>query len=566
MRKFPHDHALAPLRTDSSRWRSSCAPIAILLAACTGTIGNNAGGGSGSPSTGTGGQPGEFVPQTSSLRRLTIPQYTNAIHDLLGPSIQVTTQFDDDIRFGGFVTIGVANVGVSAKMTEQFESTAYDVARQALTDTARRGALLGCAPASVADETCTRSFVEKFGRRAWRRPLSQDEIARYSAVAKNAQKVLNDFYGGLQYALAGLLQSPHFVYREEVGTVPDATNLARVSFSDSELATRLSFLLWNSTPDDALLAAADAHQLTQGGLVAEARRLLASERIIAGVESFFSELYWLSDLDQLALNPMIYPQMSATLGESMRTETLQFLKNIVLVRNADVREIFDSRATFVNTELAKIYDLAPVAASAGFVNVTLPDSGMRAGFMGQGSFLAMPSHSQPNRSSPTLRGKFVREILLCQSVSPPPPVVPAFPDAIMGTAREKLEFHRSVPSCAACHAFMDPIGLGFENFDGVGAQRTTEFGKTIDASGDLDGVKFSGPRELMTAIRNHPDAVACIARNAYRYAVAHVDNDGERGVVGDVAKEFQDTGLHFRSLLEAVVKSPGFKYAAKPVN
>ena len=178
----------------------------------------------------------------------------------------------------------------------------------------------------------------------------------------------------------------------------------------------------------------------------------------------------------------------------------------------------------------------------------------------------MPSHSQPNRSSPTLRGKFVREMLLCQSVSPPPPVVPAFPDAIMGTAREKLTFHRSVPSCAACHAFMDPIGLGFENFDGIGAERTTEFGKTIDASGDLDGANFSGPRELMSAIRNDPDAVACIARNAYRYAVGHLDNAGEQGTVSDLAKAFEDAGFHFRSLLEAVVKSPGFAYAAKPVN
>jgi hypothetical protein len=548
----------------------------MLLAACTGTIGPTDSAGSGSGRTGpvtgtgnsstTGGPAGAFVPQASSLRRLTIPQYTNAIHDLLGPSIQVTTQFDDDIRFGGFVTIGVANVGVSSKMTEQFESTALDVARQALTNTAGRAALVGCSPASVADEVCTRSFLEKFGRRAWRRPLSQDELARYAYVAKNAQTVLNDFYGGLQYALAGLLQSPHFVYREEIGTVPDASNPARVSFSDAELATRLSFLLWNSTPDDALLTAADARELTQGGLVAQAQRLLSSDRFTAGVESFFSELYWLSDLDQLALNPMIYPQMSATLGNSMRTETLQFLKDIVLVRNGDVRDIFDSRSTFVNAELANVYGLAPVAAAAGFANVMLPDAGMRAGFLGQGSFLAMPSHSQPNRSSPTLRGKFVREMLLCQSVAPPPPVVPAFPDAIMGTAREKLEFHRSVPSCAACHAFMDPIGLGFENFDGVGAQRTQEFGKTIDASGDLDGVKFSGPRELMAAIRNHPDAVACIAKNAYRYAVAHVDDGGEQGIIGDVVKEFQDAGLHFRSLLEAVVKSPGFRYAAKPVN
>src|SRR5262249_55052158 len=149
----------------------------------------------------------------------------------------------------------------------------------------------------------------------------------------------------------------------EIGTVSSASNPAQVSFSDAELATRLSFLLWNSTPDDTLLAAADAHELTQTGLIAQAQRLLLSDRLTAAVENFFQELYWLSDLDQLALNPMIYPQMSPTLSDSMRTETIQFLKDIVLVRNADVREIFDSHSTFVNAELAKIYGLPAVAAN-----------------------------------------------------------------------------------------------------------------------------------------------------------------------------------------------------------
>jgi hypothetical protein len=535
----------------------------------SGTTGTGAAGGTG-PGTGgtTGGAggapptpPPEFVPQTAGLRRLTIPQYRNALRDLFGPDGTVTTEFEHDTMLSGFASIGAARVSLSAKITEQFEASALAVAKQVLSNTATRGALLGCTPAAVTDDACTRTFVQKLGRRAWRRSLVEEEIVQYIAIARTAQTQLNDFFGGLQYALAGILQSPHFIYRVELGQ-PDAAQPARVVFSDHELATRLSFFLWNSTPDDALLDAADARQLSQGsGLATQAQRLLASPRIQTAMETFFSEFYRLGELDELTLLPTLFPQMTATVGAAMRGETLRFLNDIAFVRGADFREIFDGRTTFVNKEMASLYGL-PAPAGTDYAATMLPDNGMRAGLLGQASFLSVSS--QPNRSSPTRRGKFIREMMLCQSIPTPPPDVTPFPDAAPGTAREKLTSHRQNPACASCHAVMDPIGLALEHFDGIGAFRTTDKGLAIDATGELDGVTFDGPRQLGAALKNHPESAACIARQIYRYAMAHVENAGEEAAIITLSKAFQDSGYRFRALVEGVVKNPAFIYAAKP--
>jgi hypothetical protein len=186
---------------------------------------------------------------------------------------------------------------------------------------------------------------------------------------------------------------------------------------------------------------------------------------------------------------------------------------------------------------------------------------MRAGLLGQASFLAI--QSAPNRSSPTRRGKFVREMVLCQALPAAPPDIEPFPETQPGTARQKLEVHRTTAYCASCHTAMDPIGLGLENFDGIGAFRATDAGLPIDASGELDGAKFTGPRELATAIKNHPDATTCLARSMYRYALGHVEGMGEEDSITLLAKDFKDQTYKFRALLEGVVKSPGFAYAAK---
>jgi hypothetical protein len=239
------------------------------------------------------------------------------------------------------------------------------------------------------------------------------------------------------------------------------------------------------------------------------------------------------------------------------------LTDIAFTRGADFREVFDARNTFVNKELATLYGL-PAPSGTDFAAAVLPDSGMRAGILGQASFLAVSS--QPNRSSPTRRGKFIREMLLCQTIPTPPPNVDPFPDAAPGTARDKLTSHRQNPACASCHQMMDPIGLGLENFDGIGAFLTMDNGQVIDATGDLDGMHFGGPRDLGLALKNHPDAPSCLARNLYRHAVAHIENTGEEAAIALLMKAFQDSGFRFRSLVEGMVQSPAFVYAAKPAN
>ena len=505
--------------------------------------------------------PAGYSPEEAGLRRLTIPQYVNSLNDVLGTGMAPTTEFERDTTLSGFASIGAARVGLSSTITEQFEVAARSTAKKALADAGFRAKYLGCAPATaVTDDNCTQTFLRTIGRKAWRRPLSDEEVTRYADMVKNAQTVVNSFTGGLEYGLAGLLISPYFLYRNEFG-VPDPGNSKQVVFNDHELATRLSYFILNTTPDDQLLDAADARQLTTGsGLVTHAQRLLSSARAPAGMQTFFTELYHLNELDELPQLPSTFPARTATLGPAMRAETLKFLTDVAFVRGGDFRQIFESQSTFVNAELAKLYGVSGVTGTEP-VAVTLPASSMRYGILGQGSFLA--GNSQPNRSSPTLRGKFIREMMLCQAVPAPPAGVPEFPEGTATTTREKLTQHRTDPACKSCHAAMDPLGLGLENFDGIGAFRATEAGKPIDASGDVDGVAFAGPRDLAVALKNHPDSAACIAKHAYRYATGHLEGAGEDPVLITLAKGFKDNGYQFRALVEGVVKSAGFVVAAK---
>jgi hypothetical protein len=502
-----------------------------------------------------------FTPEPASLRRLTVAQYQASVNDVFGGQIAFTTELEPDTELSGFSSIGAATVGLSAHATEQFETASIEIAQKALADPARRMALGGCTPVGVTDDACTRKVLQAVGRRAWRRPLTDEETGRFAAVAKNAQTVLNDYVGGLAYGVAGLLQSPFFLYRVELGA-PDAKDASRVVLDDYELATRLSYFLWGTTPDDALLDAAAGRQLAGGaGLQTQAQRLLASPRASAGMQTFFSELYTLKKLETMPQLPTVFPLVSPTLGASMRTELLRFLDDVAFGRDADFREIFDARTTFVNGELAKLYGLQGVTGTA-FMPVTLPATGMRAGLLGQAAFLSVSS--TPTRASATRRGKFIREMVLCQGIPAAPPGIDPLPENGGGTAKQRLTTHRSVASCAVCHVRMDPVGLALENFDGIGAFRTMDAGQAIDASGDLDGMAFATPVELSALLKNHPNSSACIARNVFRYALGHLEGNGEEGSLQQITKSFADGGYRFRALLKGVVASPSFIYAAKP--
>jgi hypothetical protein len=539
-----------------------------------GSSGVNGGGASGSGgngmTTGAAGAtaPGVFAPAPAGLRRLTAVQYRNSVADLFGGAATAGDDLEADTALSGFASIGASLVSLSPHLIEQLETSALDVAHQALSSTATRATFVGCNPTTATDDACTSAFLTKLGRRAWRRPLAADEVSSLAALTKSIQTSMNSYFGGLEYGVAAILESPHFLYREELGT-PDAANAAdaaRVVFDDHELATRLSYFLWNTTPDDALLDAADAKQLSGAGFATQVQRLLKSPRALTGAQNFFGEYFRLGDLDDLPQLPSVFPQRTATLGPAMREETQRFLSDLAITRDGDFRDMFVSTTTFVNAELAGLYGV-PAPAGTGFAQTTLPAAGLRAGYLGQGSFLALNAHS--NVTSPTYRGKFIREMLMCQSIPPPPMNVPPLPTDTPNapqTMRQKLAMHRAVEPCKTCHTLMDPLGLAFENFDGIGAARTMDAGQVIDASGDLDGKTFAGPRELETLLSQDPTTMACVARNLYRYVTGHIESAGEEPALTQLARAFSDGQFHFSALVNGMIASPGFTTAAPPSN
>jgi hypothetical protein len=249
----------------------------------------------------------------------------------------------------------------------------------------------------------------------------------------------------------------------------------------------------------------------------------------------------------------------------MQKETAALVDDVMFGHDADLREFLDTRSAFLNDELAKLYGLPPVGVAVGkdLVKTALGDDSPRTGFLTQGSFLALNAHA--TTTSPTRRGKFVREALLCQAIPAPPadvnPTFPADPAGTKRTMREKLEQHRKDPSCAGCHQLTDPIGLAFENFDAIGAYRTMDAGKPIDASGELDGMRFTDARQLSRNLRNLPGTGQCLARNLFRYATGHVETDGEEPALAAVLGTYEKSGDHLRPLVQALVASPAFLYA-----
>jgi hypothetical protein len=543
---------------------TSLTASAVLLLGCTGKIIGDDAGGSGyvPPTQPADAPPAGFKAGPSGLRRLTVAQYQNSIKDLFGEQAAVSIALEADTVLNGFASIGASRMALSPLATEQFEAAALEVAKLVFADSARRSALAGCDP--VADAACTDRFITSFGQRAWRRPLTQVEVARYSAIAGAASIALGNAWGGLEYATAGLLQSPHFLYRVEVGT-QDPSDHSRYRLDDFEVATRLAYLAWNTTPDEALLTSAAGGKLgTPQGLLGEAQRLFGSPRAQVGLSSFFDEYLQLRPLLELPQLPEVFPQVSPTLGAAMRNETQRFMSAQAL-SGGDFRNIFDSRTTFVNAELAGLYGLSGVTSSEP-VQVQLPADGMRAGLLGQAGFLALNAHA--DAASATLRGKFIREVLLCQAIPPPPPdVVTTLPENTATgpqTRRQRLQIHNEVPACAACHRAMDPIGLGLENFDGIGAYRTTEQGLPIDASGELDGVAFNNPVELGQALKQHPGATDCLVRSVYRYTVGRLETEGEAELMTSLESGLAQNGYDFAKLLVGVVSSAGFRYSGGP--
>ncbi|MFT3776388.1 MAG: DUF1592 domain-containing protein [Minicystis sp.] len=419
-------------------------------------------------------------------------------------------------------------------------------------------------PNGYTDYPCLRDFVTSFGHQAYRRPLTDAEITRVTKAGVTAADAYASFEAGVEAALSAMLQSPYFLYIIELG-VPDTMDPTVHRLTGPELATRMSFFLLNSTPDAALLDAAEKGALdTDDGLRKAAQDMVAKPEAHTALAAFYDEVYHLRDVATIQKDATLYPQWTAGLRASMREETLRLIEDVVWTRDADAQEILTANYTFVDAQLAALYGVAAPPAGQ-FVKTTLPSAQKRAGFLGHASFLSRGAHQKD--TSPTRRGAFVREALLCDPVPPPPPTVnPTFPDdSTPMTAKAKLEQHMKDPTCSSCHSLMDPVGFALENFDSIGAYRTTDQGFPIDPSATVDDLgTFASAAELAGIVASDARSQSCTVLKLYRHSMGHLETDGEQPAVDDLVKAYAASGRSLQGLLVELTQSRAFRLVGDP--
>jgi hypothetical protein len=504
----------------------------------------------------------------SVTRRLSQAQYRQIVADVFGPTIKVGGRFEPDIRREGLLAIGASDVSVTASGLEEYDKIARDVAAQVVSEQ-HRDTLIPCEPADAKapDDACASQFLAETGRMLYRRPLTQDELQSRVKVANAAAAGLRDFYAGLGISLSTMLESPKFLFREEVAEVdPDHAGQYRMdAFSK---ASQLSFFLWDAAPDPELLeAAADGSLDTEKGLAKQVDRMIASPRLQAGVRAFFTDMLGFDEFETLAKDSMIFPKFSSKVARDAQEQTLRTIVNLTLVEKGDYRDIFTARETFLTPLLASVYSVKLAPPDGGWAKFTFPEGDSRAGIVSQVSFVAL--HSHPGRSSPTLRGKAVREVLLCQKVPSPPAnvnftLVENTKNPEYKTARARLGAHATEATCAGCHKIMDPIGLGLEDFDSGGGVRNSENGVTIDTSGELDGMRFSDAAGLAKAIHDDPAAPACLVNRMASYGLGRLPAKAETEWTKGLQKDFQEAGYRLPDLMRHIATSDAFYRVAPP--
>jgi hypothetical protein len=437
-----------------------------------------------------------------------------------------------------------------------------------VTDTPSRQRIFSCRPStalgpgpksSSGDEACARTILSALARRAYRRPVTADDVETLIEFYRIGR--LNSFEGGIETALQRMLVSPDFLFRieQDPARVPAG---ATYRVSDVELASRLSFFLWSSIPDDELLdRAAKGTLRNRGVLEAEVRRMLRDPRAESLVENFASQWLQLRDLRNAVPDPDLFPEFDENLREAFRRETELFIGSQVDADRA-IPELLTADYTFLNERLARHYGVPGVSGSR-FRRVTATGS-QRSGLLGHASLLTITSY--PNRTSPVLRGKWLLENILGTPPPPPPPDVPALSDkgadGQRQSVRERLEAHRQNPACATCHAQMDPLGFALEHFDAVGALRARDEGNTpIDASGSLpDGQSFEGLDGLRTVLTGRQDQfVGTVAERLMAYALGRGIEYYDRPTLRRIVRDASRDGYRWSSLVIGIVSSAPFQ-------
>jgi hypothetical protein len=396
-------------------------------------------------------------------------------------------------------------------------------------------------------------------RRAYRRPVTSDDVAPLLAFFRDGAS--GHFDAGIQLALKRLLVSPEFLFRieqEPAGTAPGGI----YKVSDLALASRLSFFLWSSIPDDELLAAAERGELRDAhALERHVQRMLADPRIIAFVENFAGQWLYLRNLDAVVPVQSVFPDFDDTLRQGLKRETELFFGSIVQ-EDRSALDLLRADYTFVNERVARLYGLPNVKGSH-FRRVTLPESSPRRGLLGHGSILTVTSY--PDRTSPVVRGKWILENLLGVPPPPPPDDVPELEETSDGggtlSIRERLAAHRANPSCASCHALMDPLGFALENFNAVGVWRTIDdTGGAIDASGALpDGTEFAGVAEFRAALLRSDLFLTTLTEKLMTYALGRGVEAYDQPAVRKIVRDAAASDYRFGALILGLVQSPPFQ-------
>jgi uncharacterized protein DUF1592/uncharacterized protein DUF1588/uncharacterized protein DUF1595/uncharacterized protein DUF1587/uncharacterized protein DUF1585 len=511
------------------------------------------------------GEIGEDGPH-ELVRRLTHAQYDNTVRDLLSDFSRPALRFPPEDYVDGFKNQLTAQ-GMPPLLVETYSTSAEKLATNAFRVGDING-LVPCKPSSATDDKCRDEFIRKFGLRAFRRPLHPDEVQRYAMVFSAQVTRTRKFLEGARVVVEAMLQSPNFLFHVEAG--PDGKSI------DYDIASRLSYMVWNTMPDAELFAAAARGELRMPeGREAAARRMLADPKGRQALDEFFDE--WLR-FDRVinAVKGRGFAEFTPELGVAMAEETKSLLHDLVW-NDRNFMEALTAQYSFLTDDLAGVYGL-PVPRGE-FDKVQFPADVRRAGILGQGSFLA--STAGPVSTSPTARGIFIRERLLCQHIPPPPPGVnTTLPDPKEGavhTRRDLMTEHVSNPTCASCHRLMDPIGFGLENFDAIGRWRDQESvqlpgaggggrgGKQvklpINTQGEIAGLPnstFSDAKQLGAILAESPVCQKCIVRQMFRYSYGRLENSADEPTIDSLFAKFKESGFRFKTLMTALVQSPEF--------
>jgi len=480
-----------------------------------------------------------------------IQHYDGPIDDLIAPIEQTLTDTEQSAGDGITMFPHLKNFAIRGP----FNITG-------VSDTASRRRIFTCRPTAPADEMrCATEIVKNLTAKAFRRSASPEDLEGLMGFYKSGREK-GDFESGVRSALEAIIASPNFVFRlenEPIGV--KAGQSYRIS--DQEMAARLSYFLWSTTPDDELLKLAGQKRLSDPVVLeAQVHRMLMDSRSETLATRFAAQWLHLSDLDTMNPDPLYYPQFDRTLAQSMRRET-ELLFDSILREDRNVMELLTADYTFVDERLARHYQIPNIDGNR-FRRIKV-DRDYRKGLLGQGSILTLTSIA--DRTSPVMRGKFVMEVLLGTPPPPPPPNVPDLQEtkAIQGervlTLRQRMESHRASPTCAGCHKFMDPIGLALENFDPTGRWRELDAGSVIDPSGQLyDGTRLDGPASLRQALLDRSDVfIRNFTEKLMMYGLGRRVEYSDMPAVRAVAREAGQKNNRFSSFILGIVKSQQFQ-------